>query len=119
MTPDREAERLASTAHLSVDDGRVVWTTRRPAMLRGRSKGFFGIARASAWYAPPMVQLWIAAALLTGVTVALVAWAIRDRQRRVRASLGLGFALIATVGLGFVIYAMIVFCEAPPGSACM
>lgn len=65
-----------------------------------------------------MVALWIAAALLLGVAVAFVAWAMVNRQRRLRAALGLGGAFIAAVGLAFVIYAMIAFCEAPPGSAC-
>ncbi len=64
-----------------------------------------------------MLQLWIAAALLLVVGCALVAWAIADRNR-LRGLLSFGGALLAFAGLAFIVYAMVVFCEAPPGSAC-
>ena len=65
-----------------------------------------------------MFALWIAAALLLGTAVALVAWALVNRERRLRALVALGGALLVTVGLAYTVYAMVVFCEAPPGSAC-
>lgn len=66
-----------------------------------------------------MTALWMAAVVLVGTALALIAWSIANRQRRWRAFAGVVGAFIATVGLAYVVYAMIMFCEAPPGSACM
>ena len=65
-----------------------------------------------------MLPLWIAAALLGLAAAAFVAWAIRDRGRPARLLLAVVGALVALVALAFIVYAMVVFCEAPPGAAC-
>jgi hypothetical protein len=66
-----------------------------------------------------MLALWVAALALLGTAVALVAWGNANRRRGTRAFLGLAGAIAASVALAYVVYAMVVFCEAPPGSACL
>jgi uncharacterized membrane protein len=65
-----------------------------------------------------MIALWIAAALLLGTSIAFAAWAVVNRRRRIRALVAAGLAMVALVGLAYIVYAMVMFCEAPPGSAC-
>ncbi|HTI30023.1 MAG TPA: hypothetical protein VL687_06670 [Methylomirabilota bacterium] len=64
-----------------------------------------------------MAALWVAAAILAGAAATALGWGINHSTPGWRAT-GLIVAVMALIGLAFVVYAMLAFCEAPPGSAC-
>ncbi len=66
-----------------------------------------------------MAALWVWAGVSVAAIIASVRWAIVHREQSWRAGVALLLALVATISLGFAIYGMTAFCEAPPGSACL
>ena len=71
-----------------------------------------------ACYARRMAALWLWTGVSVATTVASLGWAVVHRQHPRRVGVGLAIALVALVSLGFAIYGMTAFCEAPPGYAC-
>jgi hypothetical protein len=65
-----------------------------------------------------MAAYWIAAAVSVATIIASLRWAFVHRWHPGRMWADLAIALVALIILGFVIYGMLAFCEAPPGSGC-
>jgi hypothetical protein len=65
-----------------------------------------------------MTALWLWAGVSVASIIASLSWTVVHRQQPLRVGLGLGVAALALISLGFAIYGMVAFCEAPPGMAC-
>jgi hypothetical protein len=65
-----------------------------------------------------MAGLWLWAGVSIVAIIASLRWTTLHRDRSWRTSAALALALVGVISLGFAIYGMTAFCEAPPGMAC-
>jgi hypothetical protein len=65
-----------------------------------------------------MAALWLWAGASVLAIIGSLGWAVVHRERSWVVAVASVIALVAVISLGFAIYGMTAFCEAPPGSAC-